>query len=100
MRPEKWLNSREQLYIPSQHRCAFCDSDLDLIIGQAGRLRFCSRAHERAYWEIGRDRGLNILPFAATNVGRAGPSAANGTKQLRIRAARTLAGRRPEAEGD
>ena len=31
MRPEKWLNSREQLYIPSQNRCAFCDSDLDLI---------------------------------------------------------------------
>lgn len=52
MRPEKWLNSREQLYIPSQNRCAFCDSDLDLIDGLAGPLRFCSRAHELAYQMI------------------------------------------------
>jgi hypothetical protein len=49
MRPEKWLNSREELYVSEKERCAHCGGSFGLIVHRSGQLRFCSLAHKATY---------------------------------------------------
>jgi hypothetical protein len=49
MRPEKWLNDRERLYVPDRKRCAYCGGSFGLIVHRSGQLKFCSLAHKTAH---------------------------------------------------
>jgi hypothetical protein len=49
MRPEKWLNNRERLYVPDPKCCAHCGGSFGLIVHRSGQLKFCTLAHKIAY---------------------------------------------------